>query len=217
MNAYKHRIDLMRAAFVAPPGSDYQHCFFFFDICFPVNYPNVPPKLWDRSYGIHLNPNLGTNGRVHLDILETWYDRLKQNWFRSHNKEKWNPKESNVLHVIHAIQNLISHRSPEPLEEHNTKAFTSACGMTFRVLRKPPIGFEYLVKGHFRRRAHPVLFKFKENKYDEKSMIELFERMFLVFELDGAYCKHHLDFLKPRKQQITTGEVANQEHANDDQ
>ncbi|KAK4418035.1 putative ubiquitin-conjugating enzyme E2 24 [Sesamum alatum] len=171
IRVYRRRIDLLRAAIIGPPGTPYHHCLLFFDICFPRNYPSIPPKLHYRSYDLDLNPNLRRDGRVCLTLLETRFERLKQNWLSSNNNEKWNPNESNLL------QKMI------------------------RILRQPPKDFEDLVAGHFRKRAHPVLLKFKENNYDSKNMIDLFVSLFKAFESNGAYCKHHLDFLKSRNLQ----------------
>ncbi|KAL0435999.1 UNVERIFIED_CONTAM: putative ubiquitin-conjugating enzyme E2 23 [Sesamum radiatum] len=196
IRAYQHRIDLLRAAIIGPPGTPYHHCLFFFDICFPRNYPSTSPKLHYHSYNLDLNPSLRQDGRVCLTLCETWFDRLKQNWLGSNNKENWNPNESNLLQVLQGIQNLISSSNPRSLE---CSRFMSTCEKMIRILRQPPQDFQDFVVGHFRRRAHPVLLKFKENNYDSKLMIDLFVSLFKVFEANGAYCKHHLDFLKSRK------------------
>ncbi|KAL2239070.1 putative ubiquitin-conjugating enzyme E2 38 [Sesamum indicum] len=198
VRAYQHRIDLLRAAIIGPPGTPYHHCLFFFDICFPRNYPSTPPKLHYRSYNLDLNPSLWRDGRVCLTPCETWFDRLKQNWLGNNNKGKWNPNESNLLQVLRGIQDLISSSSPHSLEHSR---FMSTCEKMIRILRQPPQDFEDFVAGHFRKRAHPVLLKFKENNYDSKLMIDLFVSLFKAFETNGAYCKHHLDFLRPRNQQ----------------
>jgi len=36
-------MDLMRAAIVGASGTPYHDGLFFFDICFPPEYPNEPP------------------------------------------------------------------------------------------------------------------------------------------------------------------------------
>ncbi|KAK4406916.1 putative ubiquitin-conjugating enzyme E2 25 [Sesamum angolense] len=198
VRAYQHRIDLLRAVIIGPPGTPYHHCLFFFDICFPRNYPSTPPKLHYRSYNLDLNPSLRPDGRVCLTLCETWFDRLKQNWLGSNNKGKWNPNESNLLQVLLGIQNLIGSSNPRSLEHSR---FMSTCEMMIRILGRPPQDFEDFVAGHFRKRAHPVLLKFKENNYDSKLMINLFVSLLKAFVRNGAYCKHHLDFLKSRKLQ----------------
>lgn len=221
IRAYEQKIDLMRAAIIGQSGSDYHHCLFFFDIFFPRNYPSIPPKLHYRSYGIDLNPNLRPDGRICLTLLEhKWLERLTQNLHGSNNREKWNHKESNLMHLLHAIQNLILNLkppSPEPSGfslyaksrqlKYNKRAFALMCEKMIRILREPPKDFEDFVVGHFRKRAHPVLLKFKENECDSELMIDLFVSLFKAFERTGAYCKHHLDFLRSRKQQISSGEV----------
>ncbi|GJW82748.1 retrovirus-related pol polyprotein from transposon TNT 1-94 [Tanacetum coccineum] len=40
---YKSRPNLLRAAIVGPEGTPYHNGLFFFDFCFPFNYPNTPP------------------------------------------------------------------------------------------------------------------------------------------------------------------------------
>lgn len=43
VHAFEERMDLMRAAIVGAPGTPYHDGLFFFDICFPLEYPNEPP------------------------------------------------------------------------------------------------------------------------------------------------------------------------------
>ncbi|GER44362.1 transcription factor [Striga asiatica] len=66
-----------------------------------------------------------------------------------------------------------------------------------RVLKEPPSGFRDFVQGYFRKMAHTILLNFREKEYyDSLVMIDLFVKMFKVFEENGAYCKHHLWFLR---------------------
>ncbi|MQM04269.1 hypothetical protein Taro_037064 [Colocasia esculenta] len=44
VRVYEERLGLLRAAIVGPAGTPYHDGLFFFDICFPPNYPNVPPS-----------------------------------------------------------------------------------------------------------------------------------------------------------------------------
>lgn len=43
VRVFEERMDLMRAAIVGASGTPYQEGLFFFDICFPPEYPNEPP------------------------------------------------------------------------------------------------------------------------------------------------------------------------------
>ncbi|KAG5010603.1 hypothetical protein JHK87_019118 [Glycine soja] len=43
--AFEERMDLMRAAIVGASGTPYHEGLFFFDICFPPEYPNKPPHF----------------------------------------------------------------------------------------------------------------------------------------------------------------------------
>ena len=70
---------------------------FEFDIFFPNNYPNVPPKCQFLTTGagsVRFNPNLYADGKVCLSILGTWEGRPE---------EKWNPLYS-CLQVLVSIQ-----------------------------------------------------------------------------------------------------------------
>ncbi|QHO08484.1 putative ubiquitin-conjugating enzyme E2 [Arachis hypogaea] len=48
------RIDLMRAVIVGASGIPYHDGIFFFDICFPPEYPNEPPISWDITSSIRI-------------------------------------------------------------------------------------------------------------------------------------------------------------------
>ncbi|KAF7804940.1 putative ubiquitin-conjugating enzyme E2 38 [Senna tora] len=61
IRTYKERPDLMRAMMVGPEGTPFRDALFCFDIHIPNNYPAHSPRLFYRSYGHHLNPNLNEN------------------------------------------------------------------------------------------------------------------------------------------------------------
>lgn len=52
---------------------------------------------------VRFNPNLYTDGKVCLSILNTWHGRPE---------EKWNPQTSSLLPVLVAIQSLILNAEP---------------------------------------------------------------------------------------------------------
>lgn len=62
------------AMIVGPSETPYFGGFYFFELSFPNNYPYEPPtvKYWTNGQNIRFNPNLYTNGKVCLSILNTW-------------------------------------------------------------------------------------------------------------------------------------------------
>lgn len=209
IRVYEQRNNLTRAAIVGPPGTPYHHCLFFFDIIYPRDYPSSPPKIHYLSDGIDLNPNLKPGGRI-------CFDSLKQNWPENNNKYEFDPNGVHILYFLQEVQNVIfstkptnsmmnSHltlytKSEQMIHNDNNRFFVLTCEKMMRILRRPPVDFEYFVPGFYRHRAHWILLKFKENNYDSDDMIKLFVALFKVFERNGAYCMHHLDFVRSQKQ-----------------
>ena len=68
-NLYK-----MRALIIGPGDTPYENGFYLFKLEFPPNYPLYPPKVTYLTQGdyIRFNPNLYTNGKVCVSILNTW-------------------------------------------------------------------------------------------------------------------------------------------------
>jgi len=68
--------DMMRGYLMIQANYDspFRHGFFFFEICFPVDYPAHPPlvKFITGDGQMRFHPNLYTNGKVCLSILNTW-------------------------------------------------------------------------------------------------------------------------------------------------
>ncbi|KAI3964590.1 hypothetical protein MKW92_039281 [Papaver armeniacum] len=166
VRAYEGRIDLLRAVIVGPTGTPYHDGLFFFDIKFPSDYPNSPPKVYYRSFGHRLNPNLYQNGFVCLSLINTW---------SGNENEKWKPSQSTILQVLVSIQGLVLNAKPyfnEPAFanmpknsrpwkanslSYNRNAFILSCKTMLCVLRRPPKFFEELVVQHFLDRAEAIL------------------------------------------------------------
>ncbi|KAF1988403.1 hypothetical protein K402DRAFT_462255 [Aulographum hederae CBS 113979] len=92
------RLDLMKAIVVGPEGTPYADGVFEFDIFCPAEYPNVPPKVSFRTTGhgrVGFNPNLYSNGKVCLSVLNTWPG------------EQWIAGKSTLLQVLVSIQGMI--------------------------------------------------------------------------------------------------------------
>ena len=74
---YKHdEENIMKgyALIIGQPSTPYGYGYYFFELIFPDNYPFVPPEvhyLTNDGY-TRFNPNLYTDGKVCLSILNTW-------------------------------------------------------------------------------------------------------------------------------------------------
>ncbi|WVZ23143.1 hypothetical protein V8G54_001687 [Vigna mungo] len=165
VRVFEERMDLMRAAIVGASGTPYQEGLFFFDICFPPEYPNEPPMVHYNSGGLRLNPNLYESGRICLSLLNTWTGT---------GTEVWNPGASTILQVLLSLQALVLNEKPYFNEAgydqqigraegeknsvtYNENAFLVTTKSMMYVLRKPPKHFEALVEEHFRNRSQNIL------------------------------------------------------------
>lgn len=156
-------VDLLRAAIVGAAGTPYHDGLFFFDVKFPLDYPNHPPQVHYRSHGLNLNPNLYSWGYVCLSLLNTWQGKKE---------EMWDPSRSTILQVLVSIQALILNEKPffnEPgiasmvwspeksSLAYSEDAFVSTLKSTLFLLRNPPNGFKAFTADHFGRRAGVIL------------------------------------------------------------
>ena len=58
---------------IGPEDTIYFGGLYFFNIEFPINYPNIPPIITYRtSSNIRIHPNIYINGKVCLSVLGTW-------------------------------------------------------------------------------------------------------------------------------------------------
>tara|TARA_B100000927_G_scaffold263504_1_gene235038 strand:- start:413 stop:1147 length:735 start_codon:yes stop_codon:yes gene_type:complete len=74
---YKHDdTDMLKgtAMIIGPKDTPYENGFYFFQMEFPTDYPNSPPKVKYLTNDGHtrFNPNFYRNGKVCLSILNTW-------------------------------------------------------------------------------------------------------------------------------------------------
>ncbi|KMT13061.1 hypothetical protein BVRB_4g086990 [Beta vulgaris subsp. vulgaris] len=165
VRVYEARMDLLRAAIVGADGTPYHDGLFFFDVNFPLTYPNTPPLVKYHAHGLRINPNLYNSGKVCLSLLGTWSGSREENW---------RPGKSNMLQVLLSIQGLILNAEPyynEPgYERHNNRrhgkhqsknysenALLLSLKTMLYTMRNPPKCFEDLVFGHFYTHAHDIL------------------------------------------------------------
>lgn len=91
------RYDFLRACLFGPEDTPYECGVFIFDIFLPPDYPDSPPKFRFLTTGggrARFNPNLYSNGKVCLSLLNTWTG------------PSWTPA-STILQVLVSIQSLI--------------------------------------------------------------------------------------------------------------
>ncbi|KAI3842815.1 hypothetical protein MKX03_024759 [Papaver bracteatum] len=165
VRVYEGRVDLLRAVIIGPEGTPYHDGLFFFDIQVPSNYPASPPKVYYRSFGHSLNPNLYANGYVCLSLLNTWNGDKNQ---------KWNPSQSTILQVLVSIQGLVLNAKPYFNEpgfgsfanssvfikrslRYNEDVFIMSCKSMASILNSPPRSFEEFVSQHFLDHAGGIL------------------------------------------------------------
>lgn len=158
-------MDLLRAVMVGVSGTPYQDGLFFFDLQLPPSYPDSPPLVNYRSFGLRLNPNLYPSGTVCLSLLDT---------FGGQDIELWSPESSTVLQVLVSIQGLVLTAQPyyneagfaaqvgTPMGQRNELPYSEntyllSLQTMLHLLRRPPAGFEGFVRDHFCRRGRHVL------------------------------------------------------------
>ncbi len=63
-----------KALIIGPSETPYENGYYLFDFDFPTNYPHAPPEVKYRTNDgqTRFNPNLYTQGKVCLSVLNTW-------------------------------------------------------------------------------------------------------------------------------------------------
>eukprot|EP01024_Parvocaulis_polyphysoides_P073435 TRINITY_DN9450_c0_g2_i5.p1 TRINITY_DN9450_c0_g2~~TRINITY_DN9450_c0_g2_i5.p1 ORF type:complete len:357 (+),score=60.43 TRINITY_DN9450_c0_g2_i5:2-1072(+) len=159
--------DLWRVLIVGPEDTPYSCGCFIFDVGFPENYPNAPPKVLLKTTGqgtVRFNPNLYNNGKVCLSLLGTWSGRQG---------ESWDSNSSSVIQVVISIQSLILVDDPyfnEPGYEASSSRSISQSEQYSRniriqtmrfaildMLKNPPAEFAEVIKLHYKLRKEYLL------------------------------------------------------------
>jgi len=70
----KANISQQYAMIVGPSNTPYFGGYYFFNIVYPVDYPNSPPQIMLLTVNniVRFNPNLYEGGKVCLSIIGTW-------------------------------------------------------------------------------------------------------------------------------------------------
>ncbi|GJS59215.1 ubiquitin-conjugating enzyme/RWD-like protein [Tanacetum coccineum] len=105
VRVYEDRKDLLRAVLIGQEGTPYQDALFFFDVCFPWDYPYSSPFVSSHSGVLDsslLGPNQSTRGKVSW-LLDKTTSLLKKMWV---------PGTSNILQFLVSIQGLVLNAKP---------------------------------------------------------------------------------------------------------
>lgn len=151
-------------------GTPYASGCFLFDVCFPTNYPLVPPLVNLQTTGkgsVRFNPNLYNCGKVCLSLLGTWSG--------ANQGEQWNPGLSTMFQVALSIQSLIFVPQPyfnepgyeatmgTPEGDKRSKAYNeerqkaTVRWAIIDMLENPPKPFKEVVINHFKMSKDRVI------------------------------------------------------------
>ena len=165
----QNKINCLKCVIIGPNDTPYMNGVFEFDVYFPDNYPNVPPKVLLYTTGkgtVRFNPNLYVCGKVCLSLLGTWSGQ---------GGESWIIKSSTFLQVLVSIQSLILVDKPyfnEPgwEKQMNTKigqiaSFKYNDNIRLQTMRwgildqinNPIPGFEDMIKNHFKMKKQEII------------------------------------------------------------
>ncbi|KAI0561081.1 Ubiquitin-conjugating enzyme [Gracilaria domingensis] len=118
VRACERHDNILRVAIIGSEGTPYADIMFFFDVLLDERYPVHPPRVWFRSHGRRLNPNLYEDGKVCLSILGTW---------DGDDVESWDPRTSNLLRVLLSLQAFVFVEEPY----YNEAGFGNQRGTSF--------------------------------------------------------------------------------------
>ena len=108
-----------------PPNTPYARGLFIFDSYCGIKYPMSAPEFhFVNTSGFRFNPNLYSEGKVCLSLLDTYSGP------RPHESERWNPKISTLAQVIFSIQSLIFTDQPYFNEPGYDKDRKTASGIS---------------------------------------------------------------------------------------
>lgn len=193
----KQRTDLMKIMIMGSEDTPYAHGAFEFDFFAGHSYPNQPPKMTLLTTGngqVRFNPNLYNNGYVCLSLLGTW---------SGHGSENWLPT-STILQLIISLQSLVMNEDiyynepsfaqskGSPSAKYLNTAYSNIvkyCNVRFAMIeqiKKPPKGFEDVVKIHFKQKKAIILSTV--NKWIENAEKEPAEYTGLIASHNSAWC-----------------------------
>ncbi|GJR62498.1 ubiquitin-conjugating enzyme/RWD-like protein [Tanacetum coccineum] len=161
VRVFEDRKDLLRAVIIGQEGTPYQDALFFFDVCFPSDYPYSSPLVSSHTGVLDIGQNQSTCGKV------SWFLRKTTSIL----KKMWVPGTSNILQFLVYIQGLVLNAKPlfngytfmtdvvgqwRSLLYNENTIIKSLKTMVY-TMKRPPKHFEFFVDGHFCKRARDIL------------------------------------------------------------
>lgn len=164
-----NQINCLKCLIVGPEYTPYMNGMYEFDVFFPDEYPNGPPKVQLYTTGggsVRFNPNLYNCGKVCLSLLGTWSGQGGESWIKD---------SSTFLQVLVSIQSLIMVDEPYFNEPGWEKQMNTPQGkkssfeysdnirlqnMKWAILnqiKNPTPGFENAIKNHFKMKKNEIV------------------------------------------------------------
>jgi len=167
-------IDKIYVLFIGPIDTPYENGYYFFELTYPDNYPMTPPVMKYCTQGyianskntdhikVRFNPNLYTNGKVCLSMLNTWKG------------PGWVPTNT-ATNILVAIQALVFNEEPlrnEPGFEDTAKDIVNIYSEVIRFSNYKISLIDQLNNnlGNFEVFREDIILYLKENieNYDKK-------------------------------------------------
>ena len=180
-NIYNDDIYKIKVLMIGPSNTPYEYGYYFFSLEMPNDYPFSPPKvLYCTQNGkTRFNPNLYTNGKVCLSIINTW------------SGPKWSSCNS-ISTVLLSIQALVFienplHNEPGYEKENGQKNLNYNVLLTYenfktsilKMLQNTPNTFENfksIINEHFINNYDKILENIENNmdKHDKLYYLNIY-------------------------------------------
>lgn len=149
-------------------GTPYAHGLYHFELYCEDSFPVGPPKMQilTGKGKVRFNPNLYQCGKICLSLLGTWPGDAN---------EMWNPAKSSIFQIFISIQSLVMtedvyYNEPGYESMRNTEngrlgneGYSNVVRLAnirhamIDMIRKPPAGFEEVVRRHFAIKKGEIL------------------------------------------------------------
>ena len=178
---YNDDIYKIKVLMIGPSNTPYEYGYYFFNLEMPNNYPFSPPKVsyCTQNGKTRFNPNLYTNGKVCLSIINTW------------SGPKWSSCNS-ISTVLLSIQALVFienplHNEPGYEKENGQKNLNYNVLLTYenfktsilKMLQNTPNTFENfksIINEHFINNYDKILENIENNmdKHDKLYYLNIY-------------------------------------------